>query len=162
MVQFFWLWVSLVAASFRSLQSETPRAAQTLKKERGFFAGLGFHPPTIRMNSDDLTKKLSAWRVQPAVPSSFRHEVWQRIASRQAAREDSLARSALDVLARLLARPRYAAGFAALSLVVGLTVAHQQAAQANARGWQRLEGRYARTVSPFLHHAAPAEAAPHL
>jgi hypothetical protein len=108
------------------------------------------------MNSDDLSKKLSAWRVQPAVPSSFRHEVWQRIASRQAAREDTFTRRAVELLAKLLARPRYATGFAAMTLAIGLTVAHEQAEQTNALGRQRLEGRYARTVSPFLHHAAPA------
>jgi hypothetical protein len=38
---------------------------------------------------DNLDAKLNAWEVNPRVPASFQREVWQRIASRQAAREEA-------------------------------------------------------------------------
>jgi hypothetical protein len=114
------------------------------------------------MNTDNLTKKLKAWRVAPCVPPAFRQEVWQRIAARQAAREDSFASRAVEWLACSFARPRYATGFAAMSLVVGMSVAHERAQEANARDWSRLEVRYARTVSPFLHHASPGSSSSEL
>lgn len=44
-----------------------------------------------RMDSDDLSEKLRAWRVEPELPSSFQRGVWQRIASRhEAETEDGI------------------------------------------------------------------------
>jgi hypothetical protein len=106
------------------------------------------------MNSEELSEKLRAWRVEPQVPASFQREVWARIAARQAAREDSFPRHAAEWLASLFAQPRYALALAAVSLALGLGFAHQQAMDASARHWDRLEARYATSVSPFLQQAA--------
>lgn len=38
---------------------------------------------------DDLDGKLNAWEVNPSVPVSFKRNVWQQIAARQAAHDEA-------------------------------------------------------------------------
>jgi hypothetical protein len=37
---------------------------------------------------EDLSGKLRAWKVSPPLPPDFQREVWQRIAAREASRDD--------------------------------------------------------------------------
>ena len=98
---------------------------------------------------DDLSTKLRAWKVEPQVPSSFQRQVWQRIALRQAAREEAFWPALLRACSLRLARPAYAVAVFALLLSVGIGFAHREAMEENARNWKALETRYAESVNPL-------------
>lgn len=98
---------------------------------------------------DDLPRKLSAWKVEPQIPAGFQREVWQRIATRQGAREDAFGPSLLRWLSLQLARPVYAATVFVLLLGSGVSFAHMQAQESNSRNWKQLEQRYADSVNPL-------------
>ncbi len=100
-------------------------------------------------DDDDLSRKLSGWKVEPQIPVGFQREVWQRIAARQAARDDAFWPALLRWLSVLLSRPRYAVGLFLLTLGFGLGVAHLQARESNARQWKALESRYVDSVNPL-------------
>lgn len=97
---------------------------------------------------DDVSAKLRTWKVQPQVPGSFQREVWQRIA-RPTARAEAFGPNLVQWLCTRLVRPQYATGLFAISLAVGLGVAHVLAQGANARQWRALEARYAMSVDPM-------------
>ncbi|HYR57914.1 MAG TPA: hypothetical protein VEO95_04770 [Chthoniobacteraceae bacterium] len=99
--------------------------------------------------SDDLSAKLRTWQVKPAVPGSFQREVWQRIATRQAAREDAFLPRLWQAVSALLTRPRYALALIALGCSISIGVAHVQAQEARAKHWKTLEARYAVSVDPL-------------
>lgn len=98
---------------------------------------------------DDLSTKLRAWKVEPQVPGSFPREVWQRIAARQAARDEAFWPQLVQWVSMQLVRPRYAMSLVALSLSISLSVAHVQAQDTNAKLAKRLEARYAASVDPL-------------
>jgi hypothetical protein len=98
---------------------------------------------------DELSRKLSAWKVEPQIPTGFQREVWQRIAARQATREDAFAPALLRWLSLQLVRPVYAVTLFALLLGSGVSYAHMQAQESNARNWRVLEARYADSVNPL-------------
>lgn len=98
---------------------------------------------------DELSRKLSAWKVEPRIPAGFQREVWHRVAARQAARDDAFWPSLLCWLSLHMARPVYAATVFALLLGSGIGYAHLQAQEANARTWKTLEERYADSVNPL-------------
>ena len=104
---------------------------------------------------DELSLKLRAWTVDPQIPSGFQREVWQRIAARQATREEAFWPALVQWLVGLLARPQYAVALVALSLGASVAVAHVQAQDSNAKTWKALEARYASSVDPLaMAHAA--------
>jgi hypothetical protein len=98
---------------------------------------------------DDLDAKLHAWTVEARVPSSFQREVWQRIATRQAARDGAFWPGLARGFFTLLTRPQYAFVIFLVSLSTGLGLAYEQAQFANARHWKELEARYAGSIDPL-------------
>src|SRR5438067_3941311 len=103
--------------------------------------------------SDDLDQKLKAWKVDVQMPVRFRAEVWQRIAAREAVREQSFGRQLARVFA-LLARPRYAVVFSAVMLFAGIATAYFEARETNSDVWQNLQTRYVISIDPKAHSMA--------
>ncbi len=100
-------------------------------------------------DADDLDAKLRTWKVEPQVPVSFQREVWQRIAARQAAREEAFWPQLMQWLFAQIARPQYATALMAISLSISLGVAHVQAQDTKARMEKVMEARYAASVDPL-------------
>lgn len=98
--------------------------------------------------NDDLKSKLESWKVDPAVPSGFQREVWQRIATREAARQEPGWRQFARSFFELLATPRYATAALVAAIVIGAGVAQVEASQASARRWDELQTRYAVSIDP--------------
>lgn len=98
---------------------------------------------------DDLSAKLRAWKVESRVPASFQREVWQRIALRQAARENAFWPRVAHWFSTQFIRPQYTFATVALTLVISLGAAYLQAQETKARLWKRLETRYAASVDPL-------------
>lgn len=96
---------------------------------------------------DELKGKLECWKVDPAVPSGFQREVWQRIALRAAARQQSGWRHLGRSFFELMATPRYASAALVMAIVIGAGAA-QVASQENARRWNDLQARYATSIDP--------------
>lgn len=72
-----------------------------------------------REPAEGLAGKLDAWKVAPPVPADFQREVWQRIATREAAREEPHwpdPASMVDLLTRRI----YALAAVGLSLGIAL------------------------------------------
>ena len=109
---------------------------------------MAFYVPMNDSELDDLGAKLRTWRVEPHVPAGFQREVWQRIAARQAAREDAFLPALRAWLAHQFARPACALGLLVVSLTVGVTYAHGRAQDENARTWRTLEARYVASIDP--------------
>jgi hypothetical protein len=100
-------------------------------------------------DTDDLSAKLRAWKVDPQVPDSFQRAVWQRVATRQAARESAFWPRMTQWFSTEFIRPQFASATVILSLMASLGVAHLQAQETKARQWQALEARYAASVDPL-------------
>ena len=100
-------------------------------------------------DSDDLSAKLRAWKVEPQVTGSFQREVWQRIATRQTAREEAFWPQFVKWVSTQLVRPQCATALVILSLSASIGVAHVQAQGTNARMEKMLEARYAASVDPL-------------
>ena len=98
---------------------------------------------------DDLSARLRTWRVEPQVPGSFQREVWQRISTQQAARQEAFWAQLIEWLSARLVRPQYATALVVASLSVSLGLAHVQAQGANAKLEKMLEARYAASVDPL-------------
>ena len=98
---------------------------------------------------DNLSAKLRSWKVDPKIPASFEREVWQRIAARQAVRDDAFWLRVAQWFSVQFVRPRYAVTLAslALSLSVGSGLLHAQST--NAQHWKKLEARYASSIDPL-------------
>jgi len=100
-------------------------------------------------DSNDLSTKLRAWTVDPRVPTSFQREVWQRIAQRQAVRDEAFWPRVMEWFSTQLIRPRYAVALVALSLSISVGAGLLHAQDANARHWKELETRYASSIDPL-------------
>jgi hypothetical protein len=100
-------------------------------------------------DSDGLSAKLRAWKVEPKAPASFQREVWQRIAARQTVRDEAFWPRAARWFFAQLVRPRYAVALVALSLFTSIGAARLQARETNARHWEKLEARYASSIDPL-------------
>ena len=100
-------------------------------------------------DSDDLSAKLRAWKVAPQVPGSFQREMWQRIAARQAVREEAFWPKLAPWFSTQLARPQYATALFAITLSASIGLAHVQAQETKAKHWKALEARYAASVDPM-------------
>ena len=98
----------------------------------------------------DLDQKLKAWNVEVETPVRFQADVWQRIAVREAAQEQSFSRRIANLFA-LLARPRPALAFAAMMFFAGVSVAHIEARKTNADLWRNLQTRYIVSIDPTQH-----------
>ncbi len=101
----------------------------------------------MRMN-DELKRKLDSWKVAPAVPGGFQREVWQRIAAREAARQQSDLRESFRRFFEMLATPRYAMVAFLTAVVIGAGAAQLRADQENDRRWSELQTRYAISIDP--------------
>ncbi len=99
--------------------------------------------------NDDLKRKLDSWKVDSAVPASFQREVWQRIASREAARQQSGWRQFARHFFELLATPRYATAALVAAIVIGAGAAQVEASQEKARVWNDLRTRYVVSIDPL-------------
>jgi hypothetical protein len=100
-------------------------------------------------DSDDLAAKLRSWKVEPKTPASFQRAVWQRIAARQAAREDALGPRVARWLSTQFVRPRYALALVSLSLCFSIGAGLLHAQGTNIRHWKALEARYASSIDPI-------------
>lgn len=100
-------------------------------------------------DSDHLSTKLRAWKVEPKIPASFQREVWQRIAARQTARDESFWPQVAQWFSAQLVRPRYVVALVALSLSTSIGMGLLQAQGANARHWKKLEARYESSIDPL-------------
>ena len=100
-------------------------------------------------DSNDLSAKLRTWSIEPKLADSFSRQVWQRIAVRQAVREEVFWLRIIRWLSTQLVRPRYAMVLAAFSLLASIGVAHLQAQGTKAKHWKELEVRYAVSVDPL-------------
>ena len=99
--------------------------------------------------SNDLSTRLRAWKVEPQVPDSFQREVWQRIAARQTARDTSFWSQLRQWFSTQFVRPQYATALIVLSLMGSIGVAHLEARETNARNLKALESRYAASIDPL-------------
>jgi hypothetical protein len=98
--------------------------------------------------NDELKRKLDTWKVAPAVPGGFQREVWQRIAAREAARQQSGWRQRSRRFFELLATPRYATAACLTAVVIGAGAAQVRATQENDWRWSELQTRYAISIDP--------------
>src|SRR5258708_38907582 len=97
----------------------------------------------------DLSAKLRTWTVEPTAPGSFPRKVWQRIAARQAGREEAFWPRVAQWFSTQLVRPQYATALAVLSLSASIGLAHVQAQGTEAKLWKELEVRYVASVDPL-------------
>lgn len=105
------------------------------------------------MNSpepDDLTHKLHTWAVVPRIPPDFQREIWQRLAVRQTTGAEAVWPLFLQAISALMTRPRNVIVSFGVILGLGLSIAHFQALEANARSWKSLENRYVSLVNPLV------------
>lgn len=101
-------------------------------------------------HNESLRRLLRKWELSDPLPAAFQAEVWHRISV--SARRESAPRvwSSLALwLEHLLARPRLAAGYVALLLIVGLTAGWSQARRETAQWDDRLGWRYVQSVDPY-------------
>lgn len=87
-----------------------------------------------REPTEDLARKLHAWKVAPPVPADFQREVWQRIAARDAAREAPYWPDPVVSMADILARRLYA--LAAVGIWVGIALVYHRASEGGGRQWR--------------------------
>lgn len=112
---------------------------------------MGLYVSMKPQEPDELSAALRAWKVDPAVPENFGHEVWQRIAARQAERADAFWPRLMSWLNDLFARPAFALPLILVGVGTGFGLAQMKARETNARTWQALEERYAKAVNPLVH-----------
>jgi hypothetical protein len=98
---------------------------------------------------DELSAKLRAWKVEPRISDSFSRGVWQRIAARQAGREEAFWPRIVQWFSTQLVRPQYATALVVLSLSASIAMAHVHAQGTKAKRWMELETRYAASVDPL-------------
>ena len=116
------------------------------------------HPPE---EPDELSAKLRAWQVDPAVSAGFQREVWQQIAVLQAARESAFWPALLERCTAFLTRPAFALSLAFLCISGSVAFGRAVAREANDHTWKNLESRYALSINPAAHqvdhlnHEAP-------
>jgi hypothetical protein len=96
-------------------------------------------------DSEELSAKLRAWKVEAPLPTSFQREVWRRISVRQNAFWSRL----MAWASALLARPLVAVALVIVSLSVSIGFAHVQARKDNAKHSRMLEARYAASIDPL-------------
>lgn len=99
--------------------------------------------------TDELSRKLRAWRVEPQVPAGFQREVWQRIAAQRVTGENAFWPSLPGWLAAQFTRPRHAVALAAVMLLAGLGLGQARAQELNVKNRKTLEARYADSVNPL-------------
>ena len=92
---------------------------------------------------DELFEKLKKWDVQAEAPRSFNAGVWQKIAARNEAREESMVGSLGGILRGLMMTWR---GVTAVAL--GTAAGGMEARGVNARRWSVLGERYADSINP--------------
>jgi hypothetical protein len=97
----------------------------------------------------ELSAKLRTWKVEARVRDSFGRAVWQRIAARQAAREDTFGARLGRWLSTQFLHPSYAAATFVVFLLLSVGLAHMQAQKTNARLWKSLEARYEASIDPL-------------
>ena len=98
--------------------------------------------------NEELKRKLGCWKVDPTIPGEFQREVWQRIAIREAARQEPGFRQNLRRFFEMLATPRYATATLVTALAIGAAAAHMRTNQDNARVWNDIQMRYAISIDP--------------
>lgn len=103
---------------------------------------------------EDLKDKLNAWQVKLEPPSTFRSEVWQRIAATESMRRDSVWRKLREWIAAELPKPQYATAVVLIGVTLSIGVAHVQAQGINSKHWRQLEARYVTSINPAAQAAA--------
>jgi hypothetical protein len=101
-------------------------------------------------NSTDsaVSNVLREWKTPSPLPPRFHEQVWQRIALEESAGAHPF-RSLWKRIAQSLARPSFAAGYAAILLVAGLTAGLWQARESSQRASETLSARYVQMVDPY-------------
>ena len=103
---------------------------------------------TPAKQTDDLTRVLRTWTVDPAEDPQLPHKVWQRIA----ADRPPAWRAWLDSLARLLAQPVAASAAVFLFAAVGAGLAQVTQTDTREARLAQLAVEYARSIDPILMH----------
>jgi len=91
---------------------------------------------------------LSEWRTDAALPPRFQEQVWERIASAEAAHQPSLF-ATVRWLAALLMRPSVATAYAMILLLIGITAGCQQGQTKSESIKSQLQTRYVQMVDPY-------------
>jgi hypothetical protein len=97
---------------------------------------------------DELSKKLKQWQVQADSPRSFNAGVWQKIAARNEARQESAIGGLAEFFRMLMMSWRSATAVLLLALVLGTAAGGVEARGVNARRWSALRDRYADSINP--------------
>jgi hypothetical protein len=97
---------------------------------------------------DELKRKLDTWKIVPAVRGEFQREVWQRIAAREAARQEAGMRHRARRFFEILATPRYATAACLAAIAIGLGAAQIRTSQEIDRRWSDLQIRYTISIDP--------------
>jgi hypothetical protein len=105
-------------------------------------------------NHDPLDGLLKSWRVDAALPPDFQRNVWARIDCSRGTPSVSVWQLAATWLGNVFARPAVATSYAAVLLVIGVSVGWGHAQQNNARIKDELRERYVQALDPYLssHH----------
>lgn len=113
--------------------------------------------PSPAKPTDDLSRVLRTWQVNPADDPQLAHKVWQRLA----AQRPSPWRTWLDALARLLAQPAAASAAILLFAAAGAGVAEVTQSRARETRLTQLAAEYARSIDPILMHDVSVDAPGH-
>jgi len=97
---------------------------------------------------DELFEKLKKWDVQAEAPRSFNAGVWQKIAARNEAREESMVGSLGGILRGLMMTWRGVTAVALVAVALGTAAGGMEARGVNARRWSVLGERYADSINP--------------
>lgn len=107
------------------------------------------------MNDKQLKQVLHEWKPEARVPASFRANVWERIAARQAAREQAPMAKLQQWLTGFFLRPAPVAVLGAAMLTLGIGTGWWKGSRDRADGWTRLEAQYVESIDPYARTHAP-------
>ena len=98
---------------------------------------------------DPFQRALGAWKVEVEIPARFQSEVWQRIATQESSRADSVWSRVRDWIGAEFAKPGRAAAVLATGLLLSAVSAYLQAENFNSQQQQQLEARYINSINPL-------------
>jgi len=95
-----------------------------------------------------LQRALCVWEIKDPLPPRFEEQVWQRIA-RAETQAPALWALLSSWISRALARPRLAASYVAVLLLMGLLAGYWQAQMEKNRTMESLSSRYVGLIDPY-------------
>lgn len=104
------------------------------------------------MSDESLRNLLKQWQIDTPLPPAFQNEVWRRIGrtQRSSLHGPSVWSALAHWLGMRLPRPAFAASYATIFLVIGLSAGWAHAREENERVKDALGNRYVRLIDPYL------------